>query len=198
MTPVSRRSFLKLGAGLVAFIPAARALAAVPGRARSATTGQPAPRVEKYVGGWVTGVQAGQIKLRSYDGDYVLQLSDSSQIWKGAWDRSASVEAGDRIDAWGTRQAGGRFDVERMWVNIVNLFGPVSNPRQATDGLHFTLRDRFRGSLSVLVDEHTTVVSAAGEHSYVPGQLHFTAGQSPQIIGLLLKDGSVRATRVFS
>lgn len=193
----SRRTFVKIAIGLLAFVPAARALATGVDSPPSPAGSQSAGRVEKYLGGSVTGVAPGQVKLRSYDGEYVLRLTAGSQIWKGAWGNNAIIEVGDRIEAWGTRQDGGFFDVERMWVNIVNLIGPVSNIHEATDHLQLTQRDRFRGPLSVLIDSETLVVSNGAQQPYTPGQLHVTEGAAPQIIGLLLKDGSVRATRVF-
>lgn len=152
----------------------------------------------QYVGGTVTGVRPGQIQLHSYDGNYTLQLSAISQIWKGAWDRNATIEAGDRIDASGTRRPGGYFDVERMWVNIVNLIGPVSNAREGTDSVQFTQRDRFRGPISVVIDRQTAVVSNAQKQMFAPGQLHLAQGKVLQTIGVRFKDGSVHATRVFS
>ena len=199
MNPISRRTFVKLGVGLVAFVPAARALAAIPDTPSvGAGTRTGRRRAEKYLGGWVIGVAPGQLKVRAYDGQYVAQISKDSEIWKGDWDKNATIEAGDRIEARGTRRDGWYFDVERMWVNIVNLIGPVSNIRETTEHLQLTQQDRFRGPLSVAVDRRTLIVSSGQEQLYAPGQLRLIPGQRPQIIGLLLKDGSVRATRVFA
>lgn len=197
MAAISRRTFLKIGAGLVAFIPAARALARHRGRASAQATGRPAGRVPNYVGGTVLGVRPNQIQLRSISGTYILRLSASSQIWKGSWNAGATIDVGDRIDAQGTPQAGDYFDVERMWVNIVNLIGPVSNLREDADTLQLTQRDRFRGQMAVTIDRQTAITSKSGERLYVPGQLTLAQGETTQIIGVRQKDGSVRATRIF-
>ncbi len=85
-----------------------------------------------------------------------------------------------------------------MWVNIVNLIGPVSNLHEGTDALQLIQRDRFHGPLSVKIDRQTAIASSTGERLYAPGQLKLAQGNVIQIIGELLKDGSVRATRVFS
>ncbi|MGH2459203.1 MAG: hypothetical protein ACRDIY_10085 [Chloroflexota bacterium] len=198
MSLASRRTFVKILAGLLAFVPASRALAAGVNTPLPRTGNQPAPRVEKYLGGWVTGVAPGRVKVRSYDGEYILRLAANSQLWKGAWNSNSTVEVGDRVEAWGTRQVGGFFDVERMWVNIVNLIGPVSNIHETANQMQLSQRDRFRGLLSVTIDPQTIVVSNRTQRLYSPGQLRLTAGESAQIIGLLLKDVSVRATRVFA
>lgn len=197
----SRRTFLTfgaIGAGVLAFGSPALALAPPHAGPAAGATGEPADRVPNYVGGTVLGVRSRQIQLRSIRGTFILRLSSTSQVWKGSWNSGATIDVGDRIDARGTPQSGGYFDVERMWVNITNLIGPVSSFHESGDILQLTQRDRFVGPRAVTIDRQTTITAKSGERLYVPGEFPLAEGEVLQVIGLQLKDGSIRATRVFT
>lgn len=196
---VSRRTFVKVAAGLIAFVPAAQVLALSPGSARAASVPRSgAERIENYLGGYASKVAPDNIQLRTYEGDYTLHLSGTTEIWKGKYDRSAVIEVGDRIEAWGQPRLGGHLDVERMWVNIVNLIGQISDIRQGPGVVYLTHQDRFRGPMSVVVDNSTLVPATAGEAPFAADRIALPEGRRLQIIGLLLKDGTVRATRILT
>jgi len=199
MKPVSRRILLKVGAGLVAFVPAARLLAAGPNEhtpAPASPAEGPKPIVN-HVGGTVEKIAPNLLAVKAYNGTFTLRLSGTSEVWKGKYDRNAIIDVGDRVEAWGQPQPGNNLDVERMWVNIVNLVGPISNVADNASTVALTCRDRHRGSLKVTIDQETLISNGTQEVRYTQGALSLQEGKQLQIIGLKLKDGSVRATRVF-
>ncbi len=199
MKPVSRRILLKVGAGLVAFVPAARLLAAGPNE-RTPAPASPAqgPKpIANHVGGTVEKIAPNLLAVKAYNGTFTLRLSTTSEVWKGKYDRNAIIDVGDRVEAWGQPQPGNNLDVERMWVNIVNLVGPISNIADNASTVALTCRDRHRGSLKVTIDQETLIPNGTQEVRYTQGVLSLQEGKQLQIIGLKLKDGSVRATRVF-
>lgn len=194
MAQIMRRPFLVAGvrvaAGLVAFVPAARALAAAPTPVR----GRREPR---YVRGNVLKATAGQVQLLSPWGQVTLLLSPTSQIWKGAWDRAAPIAIADEIKAWGQPQADATFAVERMWVNIVNLIGPISGATPIAGGVRVQQQDRHTGLHTVTIDARTMVEQDGRDRAYSSEVVQLREGQRWQTIGLQVANGSVQATRLL-
>jgi hypothetical protein len=224
MQTVSRRTVLKtpikIGAGLVAFVPAMKSLTS----GARATVSQAAPSIspppgitapppppvtptprqviDNYAGGIATAVSGGQITLSADPGSrsasLYLRLSTSTQIWEGDWNPGLPIEIGDHIDAWGNPRGQDVLDVEKMWVNIVNLMGTISDIRQVQGGLQLQHQDSRMGAHTVLVDQRTLVNRQANpEITYSAAAVSLDVGQFLQVIGLKLKDGTIKATRLL-
>lgn len=229
MQALSRRAVLKtglkIGAGLVAFVPVMRSLATDTRAAGSQAT-QPSPSsaispptgisppppppatvtprhiIQNYAGGNVVTVGENVITLKASPGssrDTVeLHLSASTQIWKGEWNPNAAIEVGDHVDAWGQPEGTNVLDVEKMWVNIVNLMGTISSIKQVQGGLLVQHQDSRTGAHTVIIDQRTIVDSQGSlEITYSNASVALHVGQLLQIIGLRLKDGTIRATRLL-
>lgn len=218
-TTTSRRAFLKkMALGLVAFVPAVRALASDRGNQQPAGLFQPEPTqsldtssppppppppgtsliVDKYATGEVTEVSRDRILLKtSYGGNVVLRLLPETAVWKGEWNGSLPIEVGDQIKAWGEPRTGGTFDVEKMWVNIVNLRGTISNIERESGGLRLRHHDACQGLFLVKIDQRTLVNRDGRAVTFGSSPIDLREGRHLQIVGLKLKDGSVLATRLL-
>lgn len=221
MRPVTRRTITRFVLGLVAFVPAARSLGLGPNKdVTPAALAQPRPPqppgppppppppppvgaslvVERFASGSVMEVNDKRILLTNPTrGTLVLHLSRTTAVWKGGWDSGRPIEVGDQVAAWGEPRAGGtEYDVEKMWVNIVNLQGRISNVRQGPSGPQFRLQDRYLGPQQVAMQSTTLINRPDGRETPFGADLVAPRdGQFLQVIGLRLKDGSVQATRVF-
>lgn len=228
MQSMSRRKVLKtalkIGAGMVAFVPAmkslttdVRARGAAPAEVGASPPSNPPPGVaappsppatvsprhiiENYAGGVVLSVTGSTITLRTDSGSRAAQielhLSSSTRIWEGSWGSSLPIEGGDHIDAWGTPQGTNVLAVEKMWVNIVNLMGTVESVKQAPGGLQVQHQDSRTGTHSVVIDHRTIVDRQESPEVTYSSAIVLHPGQFLQIIGLRLKGGTVRATRLL-
>ncbi len=215
MSIVSRRTVAKVGLSLVAFVPAARALAAGGGSPSSAgrmpirsTANLPPPPppgtslvIDKFVSGNVVALSLPQIRIRTEaPGDVLLYLSATTDVWEGRFVRTIPIEIGDRLTVWGTPRNGAKaFDVEKLWINIVNLIGPISRIQPEGQGLRFSQRDRHMGATAVRIDPRTLIAGSAGlREPYSSRPIALREAQVIQVIGRRLKDGSVLATDVLT
>lgn len=217
-----RRGFLKKALiGLVAFVPAVGALVAQNPRGilRASPAGavDPAAQVppppppppppgtllfaRKSVSGVVTGIGAAEINVRAGRGAGVVVVEPATKVWKGDYDWGLPIEVGDSIKARGELKEDSdsfRLDAETVWINIVNLIGPVSNPRSSPSGLEFTLHDRHGRAFSLEIDGRTLVNRPnTPEQTFRVNPVNLADGQVVQVIGLDLRNGSVLARRVF-
>lgn len=206
----SRRTFLKkITLGLVVFVPATQALASDLGVQLSSEDSTPPPPlppqrmsliVDKYVAGEVVEVNENQIQLKTiHRGNVVLNLSPETAVWKGGWDRDLPIEIDDQIKAWGEPQGKEVFNVEKMWINIVNLLGTISNIRQESSKelqLHHHDSRRNKSHL-VRIDYQTKVNQGDQERTFGDNPVDLRDGQFLQVVGLKLKDDSVLATRLL-
>lgn len=194
----SRRALLKMGVGLVAFVPAIRALASSPSSSEKAAPPIEQRVIEQYVTGPVTAIGQDWLRIKSaWSGDVVLHISQETELWKGDTSRRIPVEIGDWVKAWGPRRADGSHDVEKMWVNIINLQGIASQVEKGEKTAKFHHKDGRLGTHVVTADEQTFVVPHGEKETTYNRAIDIRDGQFVQVIGLELKDKTVRATRIF-
>jgi hypothetical protein len=112
-------------------------------------------------------------------------------------DRAAPIAIADEIKAWGQPQADATFAVERMWVNIVNLIGPISGATTIAGGVRVQQQDRHTELHTVTIDARTIVEQDGRDHTYSSEVMQLREGERWQIIGVQLANGSVQATRLL-
>lgn len=147
------------------------------------------PEVSKVerssVSGRAVSVAVDQVVVSAPDhGCVALQLS-SYEVWDNLWVKNIPIEVGDDIFASDTPFG------PRLYVNIVNLMGIISNVKREGDLLTFDLEYGARygakgGKDRINVDGHARV-SGSGPRE----------GQGGQVVGRRLKDGSVVGVTVF-
>ena len=146
-----------------------------------------ARRVENYVAGPAMSVSLEEIVVAAFErGEVLLRLSPSTQAWDGLWVKDIPIDPGDWIAAWGERQADGSHDVEKLYVNIVNLQGIISNVEDGGDVIWFRHQDARQGAHEVKVDLRMVRIHR-----------ELQEGGRMQVIGRKLKDGSVVATTLL-
>ncbi|HEX2036052.1 MAG TPA: DUF5666 domain-containing protein [Chloroflexota bacterium] len=208
---LERKTFLrtvaKVGLGLFAFIPAARALTEGRGTpAAPPALAGPARRFEipNYVAGRVTAVSPRALKVQTHQREVTLELpTEMQEFWKGAFAPQAEpLEVGDFVDVWGEpNHDRSVYLVQRLYANIVNRIGTISGvhtQEEATRLAHFDRRMKPADqTATVTVDRRTLVDLGQDERTYDSRVLRLREGQWLQVIGLRLRDGSIRATRIF-
>lgn len=152
-----------------------------------------------YQSGVVVEATPGGMLIKTSDrGNVVLRLSHATEVWEGLWVGGIPVGAGDRVIAWGRRQADGSLDVAKLWVNIVNLIGPISKTEKGAGGPRLHVRDRHMGSMIVRIDQRTAVPGRNGQRAPFGSEpVDLLQGQRVQVIGRQLGDGSVLATNLL-
>ena len=131
-------------------------------------------------------------------GVVTLYLLPETDIWEGRWVKDIPMRAGDQVVAWGHRRPDGSLEVTKLWVNIVNLMGPIADLQKEGNNLRLRIRDRRRGWRGVLITPQTFIVlSALPRMTFADNPVDFKAGQFLQIIGRELQDGLVLATDVL-
>ncbi len=179
----------------------------------------PSPQVitfENYAEGIVTEVSSDKIIITT-DGDVELHLLPESEIWKGDYEGTNPVEVGDEVIVWGQPHEDGKIiDVEKMWGNIVNLRGSISDIEQTAEGFQLRLDDAYTGMHLIKFNQQTAVVMTSKAERIVNSKvesrdgiqiavielelgvkLQLSEGKSIQVIGLRLNDGSILAGRVW-
>lgn len=127
-----------------------------------------------------------------------LNLSSTSQIWKGEWNSKSPFQTGDEIDAWGKPQADGKIvELEKAWINIVSIDGVTRNLMH--NASNFNLDKQNVHSTPIICNEKTEIVMPSAQAPAVmrASSLQISAEYIGQVIGLRLGDGSVLATRIF-
>lgn len=164
----------KVASGLVAFIPAARALAAdLP------------PVMTRWVGGHVVRVEPEMLVITTQTAvSHTLTLTPASRIWHGLWLQAIAIEPGDHIAAWVTPQPDGAQQVDELWVNWMALQGQLRLVRPAESETRLELQD----------DNKVWQVRVVAQTAVAVPTLH--PGQHASIVGRVLKDGTLLATTV--
>ncbi len=219
---LSRRFFLKVASGLLAFVPAAKVLANpnAPNRvflplvsssnadeANAALDAPPPPSpdwdpdtiVPNSVIGTIQKISEDQIVVDSAaQGLVKLNLSATTKLWKGDWDKKYLAKVGDEIYAWGQPQADGKIvALEKAWVNIVSLSGETQNLVHSTSG--FNLLNPNGDKTYITFDQNTEFVLPSDTYLTVAqgNSLQIKGEYISQVIGVRLEDSAILATRVF-
>lgn len=125
MKKISRRTLVKVGAGLVAFWPAAQALAARQPSNRQESEQNPR---DYFVAGFITGVKGNDL-LFADEQNVVTRVTihAATAFWRGGYgDFVSQVKVGDFLFARGVVN-GAHLTARVVWVNIVNLTGEISH-----------------------------------------------------------------------
>jgi hypothetical protein len=156
---------------------------------------RPAPGAPPIVVfGAVEGISGKQVYVKSELQLFALTTDEHTEIWKGKEFHDLSpLEVGDEVIAKCRRDASGNLIAEMMRLNGVNVaavitkvagsgFEVLTNPN-ADPQSGYRTENRI-----VSVDEDTLFEESAREDLRV--------GRNVQVIGLDLKNGTIRATRV--
>ena len=119
---------------------------------------------------------------------------ERTEIWKGKTFHDLSpVQIGDDFSARCRADASGKLVAEVIWLNIVNFFGVITK----VDGGGFEMLTNpnadpqsayVKKKLNVTVDADTLFDASAKED--------LKPGRDVQMVGLDLKNGTIRATRL--
>jgi hypothetical protein len=176
----------KIALGLVAFVPAARVLAADINQV-----------VEKFVKGRVLEATPQLMVVETPEwGEIVMLLSPTTTIWDDGLAKDIPIEIGDMITAWVSTRRRGVCEVERLWVNWFNLQSRALNLRGDQTGATFEHHPLNREAFIVRVDPRTLMVTRDLSVAFAHDASLLTEGEEVQLIGRRLKDGSVLATTV--
>jgi hypothetical protein len=143
--------------------------------------------------GTVQSVTRNQIHVISGAKLMILHVDDHTEIWKGKvlWDLSP-VENGDDISAR-CRKVSGALVAEAIWINIVNFSGVITKVKGGTFEV-FTNpnadpRSAYKKENRLVRFDADTIFESNEE-------LDLKVGREVQTVGLDLKNGIVKATRV--
>lgn len=154
--------------------------------------------VENFVSGEVMKLSPDEIVVKKQDrAIVVLHLSPKTDVWSGLWVKSIPIQVGDQIYADVKRRTDGSFDIQKMWVNIVNLVGNISSVEKKTPGLQINLENPSLGSVVVKIDPRTLVNRQGKETPYSVTPIELHEGEVVRIIGRRLRDGSAIATKLI-
>lgn len=155
--------------------------------------------VESFATGHAVQVGPDVILIETSErGKVALHLSPTTDIWESRWVKSIPIEVGDHIMAWGARRTDRAHDVEKLWVNLVNLQGTVSNVKKEMAGLTFHHHDSRQGAHIVKIDQRTLVaLRDSPKVTFASRPVDLAEGQFSQVIGRKVKDDSVLATDVY-
>ena len=191
-----RRDFLTTAALSGTAIVGASALGAVDAEAAFAA---PTPSLDKaisktsFIEGRITAIDGNLLKLTGSHGAFhKLWVTNATSIWKKRDVTIAAAQVGDGLYARGVEMPDGVLAADAIWINIVNLFGTLTDVR--TDGV------RFRHGNHVLrgrVEPGTTVAAPlGGTPSYDLSVL--SVGRPAQILGAWRpSDDSIDVVRVW-
>lgn len=177
----------KVAAGLIAFIPAARALA----------TSAP-DVIQKLVKGRVIEARPDLLVVETSDrGELILKIPVGHADPTRRPFHGPPIETGDNLVAWVGPRRGGAYAVEQLWVNWTTLKGTVVELHQ-NHGLNLLVEaGPLAGtSVTVRIDSATTITTT--QEAAAAGQrLAPALGQTIQVAGRTLKDGSVLAAQLY-
>jgi len=203
---ISRRSFIRVLAGLFAFIPAARSLTAFP---FNSADEPPMSKEElketlkaRIAKGKVLALEGDSIWIRDrYVDKLRLVITDESIVWKGKYNKGKDfdsyphvIEPGDDVIALGQRN-GVDFSVEKMYANILNTYITVDEISLEKDEAIISYTDASEKMGTVRVRPDYLIDRAL--YKEVVSKRQQMRGTKMQIIGLPLKDGTVVAANVL-
>jgi hypothetical protein len=143
--------------------------------------------------GTVQSISGNQIHVISGAKLVTLHVDDHTEIWKGKvlWDLSP-VENGDDISAR-CRKVSGELVAEAIWINIVNFSGVITKVRGSTFEV-FTnpnadSQSAYKKEIKVVRLDSDTIFESGGKRD-------LKVGREVQTVGLDLRNGIVKATRV--
>ena len=211
---ISRRSFIRVLAGLFAFVPAVRSLTAFPSDSADAPTiiisKEELEEILKarIAKGKVLALKGDSIWIRDRHVDRLrLVITDESIVWKGKYNKGNDfdsyphvIEPGDDVIALGQRN-GVDFSVEKMYANILNTYITVDEISLEKDEAIISYTDASE-KVGTVVRPGTVKVRPdylidKALYQEVVSKRQQLRGTKVQIIGLPLQDGTIVAANVL-
>lgn len=216
---ISRRTFVRILAGLFAFIPAAKSLNAMAADGQDSSfqsthfsPGDPPEIIPhdqleetlkaRIANGEILEIKRSSIVIKDYR-DYVLELvvTDESIVWKGKYNTGNhfdsfphKIEIGDVVFARGIRN-NDLFAVEMMFVNIVNKYITVDKLEVGKEYARIIYSDGSRKNRVVeLLPDYLKYKDILPAVLNAKKQL---PGTTIQIVGLPLENGTIVACNVL-
>jgi hypothetical protein len=154
----------------------------------------PTAHLDVPVIGTVKGVSGETISVDN-DGKIVeIALDRNAEIWKGKTFHDLSpVQIGDDLSARCRSAASGKLVCEAIWLNIVNYFAVITKVKR--DGFEI-LTNPDADPQSAYAKEIKTVQVDSDTMFSDSAKDDLRLGRNVQVIGLDLKNGTIRATRV--
>lgn len=147
-----------------------------------------------YAGGFVTSIDDASVVLEVAGISRVVRLSCDAIVWKEFPVTRDAIEIGDWLDARGLPEADGALQATSGMV-LVNMGRADGTVAEVGDG-EVTLDDGDR-RFSVPFSDRVEVVSVVDGR---PRREHvgaLTPGTLADVVGLVLPDGTLRATRIW-
>lgn len=143
--------------------------------------------------GTVQSVTGNQIHVLSGKKSLTLHVDDHTDIWKGkALPDLSTLEMGDDISAR-CRKLSGRLVAEAIWVNIVNFFGVIT---KANGDIFEVFTNPNADPQSAYKKENKLIRFDADTIFESSEKGDLKVGREVQTVGLDLRNGIVKATRI--
>lgn len=177
------------------FVSTAMCLAVALSISLSEAQNQPASGPQfRVVGGTVEKVSGNLVYIKTDVRLIVLSVYERTEVWKGKeFHDLSTVELGDDITARYRADASGKFVADAMWLNGVNVFGVIT--KVTDDGFQMLTNPNadpqsgYKTENKIVKLDADTIFEASAREDLKPGR-------EVQTVGLDLKNGEVRATRL--
>lgn len=165
------------------------------GLAVSAILAQDAPASSgRSIVGTVAAVSESVISVRTGTQVIPVAVDQRTEIWKGAvFHDTSPLRVGDDILARARIDSNGALVAEAVWLDIVNFSAVVTGVRAS--GFE-VLTNPNADPQSAYKSEHKTVNLAGDTVFEASTRGDVRVGRTVQVVGLDLRNGTVRATRV--
>jgi len=151
-----------------------------------------------FVQGVISAVNADNLEVEAITEEttqtLTIYISDATYLWKGEATTLQEVEPGDFVYCRGLPLIEGGLIAVKLWVNIANVYGRIQEIKDNTlqlqvfrHGAHPT--DKIA---TVRLDNKTLVNEQKGRSTST-----FNNGQYIQVVGVVQRDKSLKAVRVF-
>src|ERR1039458_8154976 len=183
--------FPRLVPRVVLVLIATIAVVHAPGQQRSQSDHSIIPVI-----GTVKSISGNQISVESGTRIIAVATDDHTEVWKGKIFHDLSlVHVGDDFAGRCRADASGRLVAELIELNVVNFFGIITKVEGGGDSFDMFTNPKadpqsgyIKKNLKVTVDSDTLFSASAEED--------LKAGRDVQMVGLDLKNGTIRATRM--
>ena len=194
MARITRRRFLQtiaLSSGSLA----AR-MAFEPAHVLAGQTDQSSGDGTIFLEGDIINIDLGQSRLilnERGEAPVILRISGDTRIWKGEVTDLAALEPGDFLYLRALPEPDGTFTATKIWANIANLMGTVSAVEN--DGFQLRIDGHAHEGPERLITVRFRVGLVVNDKPAVTPALH--PGQPVQVLGVIERDGTLKATRMW-
>lgn len=135
----------------------------------------------------------GTMQIDLYGGNEVelaIHLDEDTTVWKGGEVTLAAIKKGDLVYGRGLVLSNGDFLAGRMWVNIAQVRGKVTQVGREMATLEQKVGDN-QAIVTVTYDDKTVINDGIGNHKDIRAAKHM------QALGVILESGWLKATRIW-